>query len=285
MQPPESTDPLNTIAIDDPDDPRIAAYRSLRENRLPKPTEHAPHGLFIAEGEKVVRRFAEGASRFELASVLLAGSRLDRDRPWLAGLPDGTPIYLAGRPVMDAIVGFPIHRGVLAAGLRLPDPPIADLLAEAQTVLVLEGLANHDNVGGIFRVAAVLGRNPVVLLDPTSCDPLYRKAIRVSMGHALAVPFARLPDWPNGLAELASAGFETLALGLAGDATSMHGWRPRSDRVAWLLGAEGPGLSDCALAAADAVVRIGMEPGVDSLNVVTAAAIALHGTRSALQRP
>ena len=281
----ESTNALNTIAIDDPDDPRIAAYRSLRENRLPKPTDDAPHGLFIAEGEKVVRRFAEGASRFELASVLLAESRFERDRPWLAGLPDGTPIYLAGRPVMDAIVGFPIHRGVLAAGLRMPKPPIADLLAEAQTVLVLEGLANHDNVGGIFRVAAALCQKPLVLLDPTSCDPLYRKAIRVSMGHALAVPFARLPDWPNGLAELASAGFETLALGLAGDAPPMHGWRPSSDRVAWLLGAEGPGLSDAALAAADAVVRIDMEPGVDSLNVVTAAAIALHGTRSALQRP
>ncbi|MEO1717929.1 MAG: RNA methyltransferase [Planctomycetota bacterium] len=281
----ESTNALNTIAIDDPDDPRIAAYRSLRENRLPKPTDDAPHGLFIAEGEKVVRRFAEGASRFELASVLLAESRFERDRPWLAGLPDGTPIYLAGRPVMDAIVGFPIHRGVLAAGLRMPKPPIADLLAEAQTVLVLEGLANHDNVGGIFRVAAALCQKPLVLLDPTSCDPLYRKAIRVSMGHALAVPFARLPDWPTDLAELAAAGFETVALSLTGDATAMHNWRPRSDRVAWLLGAEGPGLSDAALAAADGVVRIHMEPGVDSLNVVTAAAIALHGTRWALQRP
>ncbi|MEM7622557.1 MAG: TrmH family RNA methyltransferase, partial [Planctomycetota bacterium] len=225
MKGPQSTNPFNTIPIDDPADPRIAAYRVLRENKLPRPTADAPHGLFIAEGEKVVRRFAEGASRFDLRSVLLADARLDRDRSWLAGLPSGTPIYLANRPVMDAIVGFPIHRGVLAAGLRLSDPPIKDLLAEAQTVLVLEGLANHDNLGGIFRVAAALGQKPAILLDPTSCDPLYRKAIRVSMGHALAVPFARVPEWPTGLDAITSAGFEVAALGLHEGAVSMHAWR------------------------------------------------------------
>lgn len=285
MSGPQSTNPLNTIPVVDPADARLAPYRALRENRLARPTPGAPHGVFIAEGEKVVRRFAEGASRFELQSVLLAASRLERDRPWLAGLPAETPIYLAERDVMDAVVGFPIHRGVLAAGLRLPDPPIADLLADAETVLVLEGLANHDNVGGIFRVAAALGRKPLILLDPTSCDPLYRKAIRVSMGHALAVPFARLPGWPEGLGELDRAGFETLALGLRADAVPMHAWQRRSRRVAWLLGAEGPGLSEPALAAATGVVRIDMQPGVDSLNVVTAAAIALHGTRSAAVRP
>ncbi|MEO1534836.1 MAG: RNA methyltransferase [Planctomycetota bacterium] len=285
MQGPQSTNPLNTIAIADPADARLAPYRQLRENRLARPTPDAPHGTFIAEGEKVVRRFAEGASRFGLHSVLLAAVRLERDRSWLERLPEGTPIYLAERPVMDAIVGFPIHRGVLAAGLRVPDPPIADLLAQSETVLVLEGLANHDNVGGIFRAAAALAGKPLILLDPTSCDPLYRKAIRVSMGHALAVPFARIDDLPAGLGVLADGGFETFALGLHPDAERLDEWRPRSHRVAWLLGAEGPGLTDAAIAAAQRVVRIDMEPGVDSLNVVTAAAIALHGTRSARQRP
>lgn len=278
-------DQINTIRITDPEDGRVAAYRQLRENRLARPTADAPHGVFIAEGEKVVRRFAQGASRFGLQSVLLAHARLDRDRAWLAGLPSGTPIYLADRPVMDAVVGFPIHRGVLAAGLRLPDPPLTELLDRAETVLVLEGLANHDNMGGIFRVAAALGRNPLILLDPTSCDPLYRKAIRVSMGHALAVPFARLEGWPEGLAMLEQVGFETVGLGLSGDAVAMHAWQPSGGRVAWLLGAEGPGLSGHALAAVQRVVRIEMEPGVDSLNVVTAAAIALQGTRWARMRP
>ncbi len=284
MGPSKSTKAINTIPIDDPGDPRIEAYRALRENRLARPTPGAPHGVFIAEGEKVVRRFAQGA-RFGLHSVLLAASRLDRDRSWLAGLPIGTAIYTADRAVLDSIVGFPIHRGVLAAGLRLPDPSIRELLSTARTVLVLEGLANHDNIGGLFRVAAALARRPAVLLDPTSCDPLYRKAIRVSMGHALAVPFARVPDWPAGLGALEEAGFETVALGLRGDAQAMHDWRPAGERVAWLLGAEGPGLSNAAIAAAGRVVRIDMEAGVDSLNVVTAAAIALHGTRAGPTRP
>ncbi|MEM9662738.1 MAG: RNA methyltransferase [Planctomycetota bacterium] len=285
MRPEKSTKPLHTIAISDPADPRIEPYRALPENRLPSPTPAAPHGLFIAEGEKVVRRFAEGGSRFGLASVLLAEARLERDRRWLADLPSGTPIYTASRAVMDAVVGFPIHRGVLAAGLRRPNESVTGLLKGAQTAFVLEGLANHDNVGGILRVAAALGRKAVVLLDPTSCDPLYRKAIRVSMGHALAVPFTRLEDGPSGVRALRHAGFETAALSLDRDAVPMHDWRPTSDRVAWLLGSEGAGLTDAAAAAADRTVRIEIEEGIDSLNVVTAAAIAMHGTRSLLKRP
>ncbi|MEO1585035.1 MAG: RNA methyltransferase [Planctomycetota bacterium] len=273
---------INTILVNDPGDARLVPYRQLRENRLPRPSEGAPLGVFIAEGEKVVRRFAEGRARFALQSVLLAESRFDRDRGWLAGMPEGTPVYLAERGVMDRIVGFPIHRGVLAAGIRLPDPPLAELLAEARTLIILEGLANHDNVGGIFRAIAALGPSAAVLLDPTSCDPLYRKAIRVSMGHALSVPFARAEPWPDALDAVRDAGFEIAALSLGPGSSPIMPPTTGARPTAWLLGAEGPGLSAEARAAADRLVRIPMQPGVDSLNVVTAAAIALHCAHAGL---
>lgn len=267
---------IEPLRIADPADPRIAEYRALRENRLHGPSPGAPHGVFIAEGEKVVRLLAQGA-RFKAGSVLVAAERVERDRSWLTGFPPDVPIYAAPRPVMDAVVGFPIHRGVLASGLRQPNPQLSELLGAASAVVVLEGTANHDNLGGIFRAAAALADNPAVLLDPTSCDPLYRKAIRVSMGHALRVPFARLAPWPTRLAALERAGFETIALTTDPGAEDIaelcqHPGR----RPALLLGAEGEGLSPAAMTTASRRVRIGMAPGVDSLNVVTAAAIALH---------
>lgn len=248
----------------------------------------APLGVFIAEGEKVVRLLIL-QSRYRVRSLLIAGSR-DSLAAELAGLVGSdVPVYVADRAVMDEIVGFPIHRGVLASGIREPEPDLASALAGARACLVLESLANHDNVGGIMRVAAALGGadeagNPTcpVLFDRETCDPLYRKAIRVSMGHALRVPFARVDSVPGSLGELARLGFTTVALTTDPGAPSIHALEP-IDRPALLLGAEGPGLSGGAQSLAQVRVRIPMSPGVDSLNVVTAAAVALSRLNESVQ--
>ncbi|MEM8758552.1 MAG: RNA methyltransferase [Planctomycetota bacterium] len=268
-------DPIpTTVRVTSPDDPRIAEYRALRENRLIRPTDDAPHGLFIAEGEKVVRLLLAGNESgclYEPRSVLVAENRVAIDAAWLRESP--VPVYAASRAVMDAVVGFPIHRGVLASAFRRPDPPLNDLLAAAGTLLVCEGLANHDNLGGLFRAAAALADRPALLLDSTSCDPLYRKCIRVSMGHALRVPAARLN--PFDLCLVREAGFTAVALTTDASAAAIGNVAVPA-KSALLLGAEGPGLSAEAMRSADVRVRIPIRPGVDSLNVVTAAAIALH---------
>jgi len=263
-----------------PDDDRLIEYRQLRENRLSRPLPGAPDGVFIAEGDKVVRLMIE-RGRFAVRSLLISQNRRSVAEELAAMLPEPVPVYLAGQELMDEIVGFPIHRGVLASGIRLPAPPIEDLLADATSCVVLEGLSNHDNVGGVMRVAAALGGvggtgvpSCPVLLDPTSCDPLYRKSIRVSMGHALRVPFGRVPGWPAGLSVLSQQGFTTIALTTGGDSISLDDVGEIA-KPAVILGAEGPGLSAEASLSADIRVRIPMSPGVDSLNVVTAAAIAL----------
>lgn len=267
------------IPVESPDDPRIAEYRQLRENRLPRPLDGAPHGVFIAEGEKVVRLLLSPESRFRARSVLIAESRLETDGPWLAERTQDTAVFTADRAVMDAVVGFPIHRGIVASGIREPLPSAEELTSSAGTLLVCEAIANHDNLGGLFRAAAALADRPAVLLDPESCDPLYRKAIRVSMGHALRVPFTVGEPWPEALDHLRGSGWSVVALTTHPNATPLSRLeRPaRPARAAWLVGAEGPGLSEAALTRADRRVRIPMQPGVDSLNVVTAAAIALAG--------
>jgi len=269
------------ILIDDADDPRLQEYRQLRENRLPRPIEGAPHGVFIAEGEKVVRLLL-GSGRYRTRSLLLCERRLSLEADVLRAVPPGVPVYVANQAVMDAIVGFPIHRGVLASGVRSAPASAESLLHTARACLIAEATANHDNMGGLFRVAAALGGGHVdgspacpILLDPTSCDPLYRKAIRVSMGHALRVPWARLSPWPAGLCPLRGAGWTVIALSPGPGSVRIDDLGP-VDKPAMLLGAEGPGLNDAALNSVDVRVSIPMSPGVDSLNVVTAAAIALH---------
>ncbi len=228
----------------------------------------------MAEGE-VVLRVLLTRSRFAVESVLLAESQLERLGDLLAQAPTGVPVYSASRAVMDEIVGFPIHRGILAIGRRGPAPSPGDLLAglpETALVVGLVGLANHDNVGGIFRNAAAFGAH-AVLLDRESCDPLYRKAIRVSVGGALIVPFARAES-PDALCDaLEAAGFGIVAL-------SPSGREPlsqvrRASRTALLLGAEGPGLPDRILARCR-TASIPMAGGFDSLNVATTSGIALH---------
>ena len=258
------------IPIDDPADPRIAPYAAVRERDLV-----GRDGGFIAEGEVVLRVLLNGGGPHRAVSLLIADKRVDKLAPMLAAAPADVPIYAAGQAVMDAIVGFHIHRGILAHGVRAPDPGARALLASLPpraVVLALFGIANHDNMGGLFRNAAAFGAD-AVLLDATSCDPLYRKAIRVSVGAALKAPFARLKPDEDALALLAEAGFTALALSPAGAEPLAGLMRPA--RAAVLLGAEGPGLPDAVLAGAR-TVAIPMAPGWDSLNVAAASAIILH---------
>ncbi|MCA9271946.1 MAG: RNA methyltransferase [Phycisphaerales bacterium] len=276
----------NLIQILAPEDDRLTEYRCLRENRLARPMVGAPHGVFIAEGEKVVRLLIL-QSAYRVRSLLISASRSELAAEYASLVGPDVPVYIAERPVMDAVVGFPIHRGVLASGVRVNPPRLESVLNEARACLVLESLANHDNVGGIMRVAAALGGCDIqgrpacpVIMDHETCDPLYRKAIRVSMGHALRVPFATVESLPTAIDELDQHGFTTLALTTGADAVSIDDLEP-VDRPAFVLGTEGDGLSEAALSQVKVRVRIPMSPGVDSLNVVTAAAIAL----SRLVRP
>lgn len=258
------------IPVTDPDDPCIAAYRAVRERDVVGRGER-----FVAEGEVVLRLLAGPQCRHEAESVLVAESRVDGVADALARLPKDTPVYAASQAVMDAIVGFHIHRGVLAIGRRAPAPDAAALLAAlpAQALVVaLVGVSNHDNVGGIFRNAAAFGAD-AVLLDASSCDPLYRKAIRVSVGASLVLPFARGGSGAALIDALDAAGFEALALSPAG-ATELRSVA-RAPRTALLLGAEGPGLPD-ELMARTRTVRITMADGFDSLNVATTSGVALY---------
>ena len=241
----------------------------------------APNGVFIAEGEKVVRLLIL-QSRFRVRSLLIACSRDALAAEFADLVGEGVPVYVADRAVMDEIVGFPIHRGVLASGIREPEPELGSVLAGARACLVLESLANHDNVGGMMRLAAALGGCDAdgvpscpLVIDRATCDPLYRKAIRVSMGHGLRVPFARVDSVPDAMRKLGGLGFTTVALTTDTDA------KPIEDlgviqRPALVLGAEGEGLSSGAQSLAQVRCRVPMSAGVDSLNVVTAAAIALN---------
>lgn len=262
------------IPIDDPDDPRIAAYRAVKERDVVGRGER-----FIAEGEVVLRLLIEGGRRAPPAhapeSILLAEARLGPLSPLLENAAAETPVYVASQAVMDAIVGFPIHRGVLAIARRGPAVDAAALLAglgPKALVVALVGVANHDNVGGIFRNTAAFGAD-AVLLDASSCDPLYRKAIRVSVGASLVLPFARGGSGADILDALDAAEFETLALSPSGD--RVLGDRPRAGRTALLLGAEGPGLP-AELMARVGAVRIPMAAGFDSLNVATTSGVALY---------
>jgi len=256
------------ILIEDPDDPRIADYRQVRERDLA-----GRGGGFIAEGVVVVEKLLAGG-RHPIRSVLVAEKRVAGLAPRLAGLAAGVEVYAAAQPVMDAIVGFPIHRGVLAAGTRA-EPDLETLLAGLpQTALVvgLVGIANHDNMGGLFRNAAAFGADAVVI-DADCCDPLYRKAIRVSVGAALTLPFARSGKGADLAARLQAAGFSVAALSPRGEIAL--GELSRSPRTAVLFGAEGPGLPASVMASVR-TVRIEMAGGFDSLNVATASGVVLH---------
>jgi tRNA G18 (ribose-2'-O)-methylase SpoU len=234
-------------------------------------------GIFIAEGDLVIRRALAAGCR--LRSVLLAPQRWEALRPDLEGLP--APVLLAGPAVLTAVTGFVVHRGALASFHRPPARTAADVVAGAHSLAVLEGMNNPTNLGSVFRTAAALGVGGV-LLDPRCYDPLYRRAVRVSMGAVLQVPWARLEPWPQSLDWLAAHGFTRIALTPDPAATALDAVDAVAvGRVALLLGAEGPGLTAAARARADLSVRIPMADGADSLNVGAAAAVAFY----ALGRP
>lgn len=258
--------------ITDPDDQRIAAFRDVRERDLTR------HGQFIAEGAVVLDQIL-ASHRFRPVALLVLRERLAGLAPRLAALPRETPVYRADRDVFDRIAGFPVHRGVMALAEPVSSTATTDLdaalaatLAASGSVVVACGLSNHDNMGAIFRNAAAFGAGAVIL-DERACDPLYRKAIRVSVGTVFTVPFARWGGAEAIAERLASLGFECLAL-TPGATEPLRSIRDKTPR-ALFLGAEGEGLSEGVMGRCRPV-RIEMAPGLDSLNVATSAAVVLH---------
>jgi tRNA G18 (ribose-2'-O)-methylase SpoU len=254
--------------ITDPTDPRLADYRDLRDVELRKLLE-SEHGLFLAEGEKVVRRAVEAG--FTPRSFLMAPR-------WLDGLADvlgacDAPCYVVSEALAEQVTGFHVHRGALASLERRPLPTPREVLDGARSVLVLEDIVDHTNVGAIFRSGAALGFD-AVLLAPRCADPLYRRAIKVAMGAVFTLPWTRVPDWYDALPDLSAAGFTTVALTLAEDAVPIDRAVAGLDRVALVLGSEGHGLSPRWEAAADRRAVIPMREGIDSLNVAAATAVA-----------
>ncbi len=268
----DRADGVHVCDITDPDDARLDNFRDLNsiDRRPDLPTGK---GLVIAEGVLVVQRML--ASPFAPLAFLGTDRRLTELEADLAGNP--APFYRASAEVMAEAVGFHLNRGVLAAARRIPERSIEQVASSARTIAVVEGVNDHENLGSIFRNAAGLDVDAVVF-GSGCADPLYRRAVRVSMGHALLVPYARAAEWPADVNTLRQMGFRLLAMTPAPDAvslpeamTTMHG-----ERVAILVGAEGPGLSYAALKASDLRVRIPMSRGTDSLNVATAAALAFY---------
>jgi tRNA G18 (ribose-2'-O)-methylase SpoU len=275
---------LRTVEVGSADDERLADYTRLTDAGLRTQLE-AEHGLFIAEGTKVITRAV--AAGYPVRSVLLGRSRL-ADLPALDAaaatapdsMPGGAPVYVVSDEVAERLTGYRVHRGALASLGRRPLPGVREVTANARRIVVLEDLVDHGNVGAIFRCAAALGVDAVVL-SPRCADPLYRRSVKVSMGAVFAIPYARMTEWHDGLAELKAGGFRTLALTPDEDAAPASGALHQAGRIALLLGTEGDGLSARWRHEADEAVRIPMNPaaraaGVDSLNVVAAAAIACH---------
>ena len=260
------------VEVHDPGDPRLRDYRDLRDVALRRQVE-AEHGLFLAEGEKVVRRAGEAG--FTARSFLMAPR-------WLDGLADvlaasDAPCYVVSEELAEAVSGFHVHRGALASYERRPLPAVADVLAGARSVLVLEDLVDHTNVGAAFRSGAALGFD-AVLISPRCADPLYRRAVKVAMGAVFVLPWTRLDDWHGALPMLSAHGFTTVALTLAADAVPVEEAVAGLDKVALVLGSEGPGLSARWQEAADRRAVIEMRAGIDSLNVAAAAAVACYVT-------
>ena len=254
--------------------PELQDYQRLTDVALRRVSEPAG-GLYIAESAKVIARALAAGHRPR--SVLL----LEQWLPEVSALLEqyDVPVFIGTAELLETLTGFEMHRGALASMHRpvLPDP--AELLKNARRVVVIEDVVDHTNVGAIFRSVAGLGAD-AVLVTPRCADPLYRRSVRVSMGTVLQVPWTRLPDWPLAASILKDAGFHLAALALADDAVSLeHFAAHRPQRVAIMLGAEGDGLSRQALDAADTVVTIPMQHGVDSLNVAAASAVALYALR------
>ena len=264
------------VTIDDLDDPRVDEFRSIKD------ADRRRHGTFIAESEMVIRRLL--TSRFPVCSVLLTPSRVRRLHDDLVTLPGDVPVFVAEQHIVDALVGFPLHRGGMALAERIADPHWRTVLdAQATLTVILEDVVDPDNVGSVFRHCAAFGVQSV-LLSPHAGDPLYRKAVRASMGWSLHVPWTRLGsvEWPGALNSMRADGWDVLALTPDAASVPLSAIRPGS-RTALMLGSEHLGLTAPAMDAASARTRIPMAAGVDSLNVATTAAVALYElTRSLL---
>jgi tRNA G18 (ribose-2'-O)-methylase SpoU len=262
------------VPIDDLNDPRLADYRNVPDPELLKVRRQ-----FVAEGRIVVRHLLE-STRFSARSVLVSPAALEGLREPLEAHQD-LPVFVLPVERLSALVGYNLHRGCLAIGARPVPPPVADWVDSikgARLVVAVEGVANADNIGGIFRNALAFGAGGV-LLSPTSCDPLYRKATRVSTGATLRLPFTIAGSWPGDLLALKRAGYSILALtpdDSARDIEDALSMQPHDAKLALVFGNEGTGLTEEALLAADDCVRVTMAPGVDSLNVATAAGVALY---------
>ncbi len=262
----------DVIDIADPADPRLDDFRDLNSVDR-RPDLPSGKGLVIAEGVLVVQRMI--ASRFRPRAMLGTDRRLGELADDLDGVD--VPFYRAGAEVMAEVIGFHLNRGVLAAAPRPAELGVEEVLDGARTVAVLEGVNDHENLGSIFRNAAGLGVDAV--LFGTGCaDPLYRRAVRVSMGHALLVPYAWAPAWPAELDTLRDNGFRVLAMTPNPAAPTLASAMAElgEAKIAMMVGAEGPGLKEHTMRAADVRVRIPMSRGTDSLNVATAAALAFY---------
>ncbi|MFC1229940.1 MULTISPECIES: TrmH family RNA methyltransferase [Streptomyces] len=289
------------ITVEDPDDPRLHDYTGLTDVELRRKREPA-EGLFIAEGEKVIRRAKDAG--YEMRSMLLSAKWADVMRDVIDELP--APVYVVSPEIAERVTGYHVHRGALASMQRAPLPAVAELLHTTgrvvmesgddhtgigampasgpqddagQRIAIFEGFVDHANLGAAFRSAAALGIRGI-LLSPDCADPLYRRAIKVSMGAVFSVPYARFDAWPAGLDVVREAGYDILAMTPDEKATPLDRLDPkRFERCALMLGSEGHGLSTYALRAADEWVRIPMSAGIDSLNVAAASAVAFYATR------
>ena len=258
------------VEVEDPGDARLADYRDLRDVQLRRHLESA-EGLFLAEGEKVVRRAV--AAGHDPRSFLMAPR-------WLDGLADvldrtDAPCYVVSEALAEEVTGFHVHRGALASLHRRPLPGVEQVLAGARSVLVLEDLVDHTNVGAVFRSGAALGFD-AVLLSPRCADPLYRRAVKVGMGAVFTLPWTRLPAWRDALPRLSARGFTTVALTLSADAVPVEHAVAGVGRVALVLGTEGHGISAHWEQQADRRATIAMAAGIDSLNVAAASAVACY---------
>ncbi len=267
------------VVVDDPADPRLHDYTGLTDVELRRRREPA-EGLFIAEGEKVIRRAREAG--YAMRSMLLSAKWVDVMRDVIDR--SEAPVYVVEPALAEKVTGYHVHRGALASMRRTPLPGASEVLRTARRVVVMESVNDHTNIGAIFRSAAALGMD-AVLLSPDCADPLYRRSVKVSMGAVFSVPYARVETWPRGLETVREAGFRLLALTPGEDARVLDEvGAHRMERVALMLGAEGSGLSARALAAADERVRIPMAHGVDSLNVGAAAAVAFYAVTTGRPR-
>lgn len=265
---------MRVVRIDTLDDPGLADYSKLTDVALRRVSEPAG-GLYLAESSKVIARALAAGHRPR--SVLVLEQFLPEMERLLAD--HDVPIYVGPPALLESLTGFNLHRGAIASMHRPELLPVAELIAGAKRVVVIEDVVDHTNVGAIFRAVAGIGAD-AVLVTPRCADPLYRRSVRVSMGTVLQVPWTRLPEWPEGADILKAAGFHLAALALADDAKTLDEFAADlPERIALLLGTEGDGLSRAALANADTVVTIPMYNGVDSLNVAAASAVALWAIR------